>query len=156
MLTLAGYSEFHDAAENKWTGNPWKNKMIIKHNGNIHKICRITGNQHNFLEIILSEIYKPIKINILNIKKEEGIINISPEEVSFYVTKGVNLIYDKYKLKFFISEISFCQSDSQPSNIYAFLTFHLLEDIIKNENKVEIHYIENIKTGEKTDFKFKD
>ena len=111
-----------------------KNKMIIKHNGNVHKICRMTGNKHNFLEIILSDIYKPIKINILNIKKEEGVINISPEEVSFYVTKGVNLIYDKYKLKFFISEISFCQSDSQPSNIYAFLTFHLLEDIIKNEN----------------------
>ena len=109
--------------------------MIIKHNGNIHKIARMTGNKNNFLEIILSNIHENIKIKPLTIKvKGENVINILPEEVSFYVTQGVDLIYEKYKRKFFISEISFCQSDSQPSSIYAFLTFHLLEDIIKNEN----------------------
>ena len=112
-----------------------KNKMIIKHNGNIHKIARMTGNKNNFLEIILSNIHENIKIKPLTIKvKGENVINIFPEEVSFYVTQGVDLIYEKYKRKFFISEISFCQSDSQPSSIYAFLTFHLLEDIIKNES----------------------
>ena len=112
-----------------------KNKMIIEHNGNIHKIARMTGNKNNFLEIILSNIHENIKIKPLTIKvKGENVINILPEEVSFYVTQGVDLIYEKYKRKFFISEISFCQSDSQPSSIYAFLTFHLLEDIIKNES----------------------
>ena len=109
--------------------------MIIEHNGNIHKIARMTGNKNNFLEIILSNIHENIKIKPLTIKvKGENVINILPEEVSFYVTQGVDLIYEKYKRKFFISEISFCQSDSRPSSIYAFLTFHLLEDIIKNES----------------------
>ena len=117
-----------------------KNKMIIKHNGNIHKIARMTGNKNNFLEIILSNIHENIKIKPLTIKvKGENVINILPEEVSFYVTQGVDLIYEKYKRKFFISEISFCQSDSQPSSIYAFLTFHLLEDIIKNESPSFLH-----------------
>ncbi|UOP01911.1 hypothetical protein [Kingella potus] len=109
--------------------------MIIKHDGSIHKIARMTGNQHNFLEITLSDTSNYLKINQLTINKEENIINISPEEVKFYVKQGVDLIYEKYKRKFFISAISFCQSDSQPSSIYSFLAFHLLEDIIKNEKR---------------------
>lgn len=68
--------------------------MIIEHNGNIHKIARMTGNKNNFLEIILSDIHENIKIKPLTIKvKGENVINILPEEVSFYVKQGVDLIY---------------------------------------------------------------
>ncbi len=109
--------------------------MIIRHNGNTHTIARMTGNQHNILEITLTDTRSPIKIKPLILKGEESTINITPEEVDFHVARGVNLIYGKYQRTFFISAISFCPSDSQPANIYAMLAFHLLEDIIQGETK---------------------
>ena len=104
-----------------------KNKMIIEHNGNIHKIARMTGNKNNFLEIILSNIHENIKIKPLTIKvKGENVINILPEEVSFYVTQGVDLIYEKYKRKFlFANQIANLQVST------LFLHFTCLKILLK-------------------------
>ena len=109
--------------------------MIIRHNGNTHTIARMTGNQHNILEITLTDTRSPIKIKPLILKGEENTINITPEEVDFHVARGVNLIYGKYRRRFFISAISYCPSDSPPANIYTMLAFHLLEDIIRLPSK---------------------
>ena len=75
--------------------------MIIRHNGNTHTIARMTGNQHNILEITLADTCSPIKIRPLILKGEESTINITPEEVDFHVARGVNLIYGKYQRTFF-------------------------------------------------------
>ena len=97
-----------------------------------YKVARITGPNHNFLAIRLSENECSPKIVSLPIKDKE-IAKVDGKEVLKQVQSGLLTVNQELKQKYFVSEIQFVPSDTESTCIYEFLIQELIKRIHSGE-----------------------
>lgn len=97
----------------------------------LYKVARITGPTHNLLIIRLSENVCDTKITPLPIK-EGQISKLQCQEVLAQVLAGIDEINHELASEYFVSEVQFLPSDSEPVSIYKYLVKVLVKRIDSN------------------------
>ncbi len=96
-----------------------------------YKVARITGSAHNLLSIRLSKNQCFIKVTPLPIKNDK-IKKLEGQEVLAQVLSGLKIANQGLKKEYFLSEIQFVPSDTQPVSVYRKLVQELIKRIDSN------------------------
>lgn len=106
--------------------------MQFKFDDGVYKVARITGPQHNFLGIRLSDVGGEINIEALPMKNSES-HRIEQDVVLAQVIEGLREINEKLGKSYFISQVFFVPSDSPSDSVYKFLIVELINKINRQE-----------------------
>ncbi|MCW7552810.1 hypothetical protein NX722_09175 [Endozoicomonas gorgoniicola] len=98
---------------------------------NFFKVARITGPTHNLLSIRLSKSKCSPKITPLPVKRGE-IERLKGEAVLTQVLAGLDIVNKELQKQYFVLEIQFIPSDSQPASVYNLLVQELIKRIDSN------------------------
>jgi hypothetical protein len=97
----------------------------------LYKIARITGPNHNFLAIRLSEKKCNTKATPLPIKQGDT-ERLDKKTVLAQVLDGLDKVNQDLGKQYFLSEIQFIPSDTESQSIYEFLVGELIKRIDSN------------------------
>lgn len=105
--------------------------MQFIRDNDFYKVARITEPKHNFLAIKLSEIDCQTLVTPLPIKDGE-VSRLDGEEILKFVRSGLAQINAELDAKYFVAEVQFAPSDTEPESIYEMLTRELIMRIHSN------------------------
>jgi len=100
--------------------------------GELYKIIKITGPQHNMLALGFGESLAAIEVKDLK-KSKDNVINIFPLQVRNQVLRGLNEINEELGTNYKVVKIQFVSSDSPSETIYV----ELSKEIVKRLNAGE-------------------
>lgn len=97
--------------------------------GNMYKATRITGPQHNFLGLVLSEDISPsLTIESLLIDDgERGVKTIDEQELVDAVKRGVTKANAAFSTQFHIERLQYVPTDTPNPAAYEALARHIVE-----------------------------
>lgn len=99
--------------------------MQFMRDGDFYKVARITGAQHNFLSLRLSEVRSDIEVVPLPIKLGETVM-VSASSVLGQVKSGLALANEELGQEYYISCVQYVPSDTPSNSIYEGLTVELI------------------------------
>ena len=105
--------------------------MQFIHDNDLYKIVRITGSTHNLLIIRLSEIKCSTQITKLQVKQGD-IERLDEQDVLTHVLTGLEEVNQKLGKNYFLSEVQYVPSDTEPTSVYSFLIMELIKRIDLN------------------------
>lgn len=105
-------------------------RLFIK-GDDLYKVARITGPTHNFLAIRLSEKKCVGQVTPLPIKQGD-VERLGGEKVLAQVLNGLDQVNQELGKEYFVSEVQFVPSDTEPASIYGFLVRELIKRIDSN------------------------
>lgn len=99
--------------------------MQFMRDGGFYKVARITGSQHNFLSLQLSEMISDIEVISLPIKSGEA-VRVEATSVLSQVKSGLALANEELGGKYCISCVQYVPSDTPSNSVYEGLTVELI------------------------------
>lgn len=110
--------------------------QFIKDN-DFYKVARITGPTHNFLAIRMSERKCVTQVTPLPIKQGE-VERLDGKKVLAQVLNGLDEVNHELGKEYYVSEVQFVPSDTEPSSVYGFMVCELIKQIDSNGEFVVI------------------